>query len=630
MAETEKVMSQQIAINTSPQKDSLASAAKRVANPTHAKDLAQRGIQCLRERGVEAFCREVSYRFSLAAKNKVPWQRHADIPLRKELRYQRKKTFAKMPLFSVVVPLYNTPVKFLREMIKSVLNQSYKNFEIVLIDASGPEHAAVSEAVKRMGDKRIMYSRLVKNEGIAANTNIALCEANGDYMVLLDHDDVLSPNALFELAKAINETGADFLYSDEVVLSEDLKQLVKYHFKPDYAPDYLRGCNYMTHICCFSRELLREIGGRLNSELDGAQDYDLILRLTEKAKCIYHVPKVLYYWRMHSGSTSSDISAKPYAIEAGANALREHLGRVNLRGTVAPVKKNTGSYRVEYALTGAPLVSVIIPNKDHVEDLKRCIASIVKKGGYKNIEFVIVENNSQTKEIMEFYKTLVSRVPNVKMLRYTGEFNFSAINNLGVKNANGEHILLLNNDVEMLSDNFIVEMLSYSQRKDVGAVGAKLYYPDNTVQHAGVFVGLGGSAGHSHKGHNAGDTGDMFRLSTVQNMCAVTGACLMVKKQLYIKTGGLDENNFAIAYNDVDFCLKLYKAGYLNVFTPFAEAYHYESKSRGDDTNCGGEKQKRYEREKANFVTKYGDIMQKGDPYYNPHLTLKFENYSYR
>ncbi len=612
------------------EKDTLSKAAKRAMNPSHAGDLLKRGAICLKERGFEALCREISYRISLTSKDGAPWKHRADIPLKKELRAQKKKTFAKMPMFSVVVPLYNTPVKFLREMVKSVLNQSYKNFELVLIDASGPEHANVSEAVKRMGDNRIKYTRLVKNEGIASNTNIGLCEAEGDYFVLLDHDDVISPSALYELAKAINETGADFLYSDEVVLSEDMKKLEKYHFKPDFAPDYLRGVNYITHLSCFSKQLLEKAGGGERSEFDGAQDYDLILRLTEQAQCIHHIPKVLYYWRYHSNSTAKDIAVKPYAIEAGANALRAHLKRMNLQANVTPSKEFVGSYKVEYALVANPLVSVIIPNKDHVEDLKRCIASVVKKGGYTNLEIIIVENNSTTPEIMEFYKTLVQRVPNVKILRYVGEFNYSAINNLGVKNASGEHLLLLNNDVEFLSEGFIKEMLSYSQRPDVGAVGAKLFYPDNTVQHAGVFMGLGGSAGHSHKGHSGDDAGDMFRLSTTQNMCAVTGACLMVKKELYIKMGGLDEKNFAVAYNDVDFCLKLYKNGLVNVFTPFAKAYHYESKSRGDDTNCGGEKQRRYESEKARFVEKYADIMKNGDPYYNPHLTLKYENYGYR
>ncbi len=611
------------------EKDTYGKALKRVANPSHSASLVKRGFVCLKERGPEALFREISYRMDLASKNGTPWKHRADIPLKRELRAQKKVKFDKMPVFSVVVPLYNTPVKYLREMIKSVLNQSYKYFEIVLIDASGPNHSHVSETVKKMGDMRITYSRLVKNGGISANTNIGFSEATGDYFVLLDHDDVLSPNALYELAKAINEQDADFLYSDEIVLSADLKNLERYHFKPDFSPDYLRGCNYITHLCAFSRQLLEKSGNKQRSEFDGAQDYDLILRLSENAKKIVHIPKVLYYWRSHAQSTSSDITTKPYAIEAGAKAIREHLQRVNLKGTVSAQKEHSGSYRVNYDIEGNPLVSVIIPNKDHVEDLKRCIASIFKKGGYKNLEIIVVENNSTTKEIMQFYQILAQKLPNVKLLRYSGEFNFSAINNMGVKNANGEHILMLNNDVEMISDGFIKEMLSYSQRKEVGAVGAKLFYPDNTVQHAGVFIGLGGSAGHSHKGHSGADAGDMFRLSTTQNMCAVTGACLMVKKDLYIKAGGLDEKNFAVAYNDVDFCLKLYKNGFVNVMTPFATAYHHESKSRGDDTNCGGEKQQRYEREKANFVNKYSDIMKK-DPYYNPHFTLQFENYGYK
>ncbi len=609
------------------QKDSMGNTLKRVANPKHAASLVKRGAHCVQTRGFEALGRGVEYRVNLLTGG-PSWKYHSDIPLSKELRAQKKQVFTKMPFFSVIVPLYNTPIKYLKAMIKSVLNQSYKNFELVLIDASGPDHLNVSETVKKMGDRRILFTRLVKNEGISGNTNIGFKEANGDYFVMLDHDDTLAPCALYELAKAINEKDADFIYSDEAVLSDDMKKLVNFHFKPDYSPDYLRNCNYITHICAFSRTLLQQIGGEERSEFDGSQDYDLILRLTEKAKNIVHIPKILYYWRSHAASTAKDMATKPYALEAGANALREHLQRINLPGSVTAQKQNPGAYYIKYNVNNpGTLVSVVIPNKDHVNDLKRCISSIIKMGGHKNTEIIIVENNSELPETFTFYKALLSRFKNIKVIQYKGEFNFSAICNLGVKTAKGEHILLLNNDIELTSEDFITEMLSYSQRPDVGAVGAKLFYPDNALQHAGVFIGLGGSAGHNHKGHPAETGGAMYRVCTTQNMSAVTGACLMVKRELYVAMGGLDQNNFAVAYNDVDFCLKLRAKNLLNVMTPFATGYHYESKSRGDDTNCGGEKQQRYEREKSNFVTKYADIIKNGDPYYNPHLTLVHEHY---
>ncbi|MEG0769688.1 MAG: glycosyltransferase family 2 protein [Ruthenibacterium sp.] len=610
------------------EQDSVAKAVRRTANPAHAASLAKRAAACLVQRGPEALWREGSYRIDLMTKGES-WKFRADIPLKRELRAQRKEEFDTMPLFSVVVPLYNTPLKYLRAMIKSVLRQSYTNFELVLVDASDAGHPEVTEAVKRFSDRRIVLSKLAKNEGISGNTNIALREAAGDYFALLDHDDALAPGALYEMAKAVNETGADFLYSDEIVLDGDLKKLGEYHFKPDFSPDYLRGCNYITHLSVFSRALLSRAGGGEKAQYDGAQDYDLILRLSEKAEKIVHIPKVLYYWRRHENSTASDITTKPYAIEAGAKALRAHLKRVGLAGKVTAMQQHPGAYHVEYALAQQPLVTVILPNKDHVEDLKRCLASLLRSG-YPSLEILVIENNSTQKETALFYQTAVQKIPNLHVLQYKGAFNFSAINNFGAQHAHGEHLLLLNNDVELLSPGFVRELLSYSQRADVGAVGAKLYYPDDQIQHAGVFVGIGGSAGHSHKGHPRDTGGDMYRVCTTQNFCAVTGACLMVKTALYKALGGLDEKNFAIAYNDVDFCLRLRAKGLLNVMTPFAEAYHYESKSRGDDTKSGGAEQQRYEAEKARFVRKYAKLMQAGDPYYNPHFTLLYENYGYR
>ncbi len=581
-----------------------------------------------RRQGFEAFCREVSFRWRLATHGDI-WRYRADIPLKKELRAQRKAVFGEMPLVSVVVPLYNTPPAFLREMIESVRRQSYANFELVLVDASDHGHPEVQRmtAQYEKKDARIRSMRLFKNKGIADNTNIGLAESRGEYITLLDHDDVLQPNALFEAVAAINEQGAQLVYSDEAVLNEDLTRLVEFHFKPDYAPDTLCGCNYITHLCVFSRALLARAGGGENSAYNGAQDYDLFLRLCENAGKIVHIPKVLYFWRGHSGSTASGIDKKEYAVTAGAKAVQAHLERRELPGAVEPQVAYPGSYRVRYAVWGNPLVSILIPSKDHIDDLERCLESLYAKAGYANFEVLVLDNNSTDPATETFYEQAEEKYRNLQVLRYPGVFNFAAICNFGAVRAKGTHLLFLNNDTEWISDGFVPEMLSYSQRADVGAVGAKLYYPDATVQHAGLIIGIGGTAGVSHKGHEKGNAGNLFRLVTVQDMSAVTGAALMVKKALYDAVGGMDEESFAVAFNDVDLCLRLRAQGLWNIFTPFAEAWHYESKSRGYDTE--GPAKERFDKEAAAFRKKYAGLLVAGDPFYNPHFTLKTENFAY-
>ncbi|MEG0178017.1 MAG: glycosyltransferase family 2 protein [Oscillospiraceae bacterium] len=609
------------------EKDNVLKAVKRNMSINRIASLIKRGYSCVTNRGAEALMREISFRLHLMTKGET-WQHRADIPLHRELRYQESKVFPSMPLISVIVPMYLTPTKFLKQMIGSVIAQSYSNWELILLDASADKMPSIKNVVSKFKDKRIVYTKLAKNCGISDNTNIGFGEAQGEYIIMLDHDDVLSANALFEVVKAINEQKADFIYSDEIVLSSDLKKLGEYHFKPDFSPDTLRGCNYITHLCAFSHNLLEETGYERRA-YDGAQDYDLFLRLTENAEKIYHIPKVLYYWRKAKGSTADNIEAKPYAIDAGARAVQDQLIRLNINGNVESVQGSPCAYRIKYDIIGRPKISVIIPNKDNGAMLLRCLDSLYSKAGLVYFEVIVVENNSIDQDTFDIYEKIEKRYESLSIIKYTGPFNFSAICNYGVRKATGSHILLLNNDIEVLSEGFLKEMLSYSQRTDIGAVGAKLIYPDDTIQHAGVFIGLGGSAGHNHKGHPRASGGDMYRLATTQNMSAVTGACLMTKTSLYKGIGGLDEENFAVAYNDVDYCLQLRDKGYLNVMTPFAIAYHYESKSRGSDTN-GGEKQKRYEKEKLCFVTKYHSLMENGDPYYNPHLTYLYENYGYK
>ena len=604
--------------------DSVGGMARRLLDPAHLRDLARRSAATLREQGAEQLWRDVTFRVGLAFHHDG-WRHRADIPLRRTLKAQRAARL-QGPCVSIVVPVYNTPLPFFKQMVQSVRRQTYTNWQLVLVDASDAAHPAPGALAQKLAaqDGRILYQK-IENGGIAANTTAGFAAATGAYLALLDHDDVLYPNALFACVQSIQTTGADFVYSDEIVLSADLKQLGGYHFKPDFAPDYLRGVNFITHLAVFSRPLLDAAGAYESSEYDGAQDHDLFLRLTEKARKIEHIKQVLYIWRGHAGSTAAGMEAKPYAVEAGVRAIDAQLARLGLPGKAMPVPGAPGAFQVRYELTGRPLVSVLIPNKDHTADLDRCLTSLYQNAGYDNFEVLVIENNSTDPATEAYYQTLPGRFARCRVVRYQGPFNFSAINNFGAQFAKGEHLLLLNNDIEILSGDFLRELLSYSQRPDVGAVGAKLYYPDDTIQHAGVLMGINGSAGHSHKSYPRTAVGDLYRLVTTQNYMAVTGACLMTKASLYHAAGGLDEEQFAVAYNDVDYCLKLWGQGLLNVYTPRAEAYHYESKSRGLDTLS--ENAQRYEREKANFYAKYKQYIDNYDPYYNPHFNNLFENF---
>lgn len=542
---------------------------------------------------------------------------------------RRKKesatVFEKDIKFSIVVPLYNTPIKFLKQMIDSVTNQTYVNWQLCLADGSDNQHNYVEEYVKSITDKRICYKKLTENKGIADNTNECIAMADGDYIALFDHDDLLHPSALFEMMRAICDKDADFVYTDEVTFVGRPNNITIYNFKPDFSPDTLRSYNYICHFTAFKRQLLDEVGG-FNREYDGSQDYDLILRLTEKAKNVVHIPKALYFWRSHKASVASDVSAKPYVVESAKRALAAHLERVGFCGRVEDATVPT-TYKIQYDIVGEPLVSIIIPNKDHSDDLKKCLNSVYKKSTYKNFEIIVVENNSTEQKTFEYYKEAEAKYSNLKVTTWEKGFNYSAINNFAVKESKGEYVLLLNNDIEIITDDWIEQMLMYAQRSDVGAVGAKLYYDDDTIQHAGVIVGLGGVAGHSHKGFARENPGYMARAAIAQNLSACTAACLMMRKDVYNEVGGLDEG-YAIAFNDIDFCMKIRKADYLIVFTPFAEFYHYESKSRGDEDTP--EKRARFNSEIFRFQERWEKELKAGDPYYNPNLSLDSEDFSLR
>ena len=547
---------------------------------------------------------------------------------------------------SILVPLYNTPEEFLREMIDSVVWQTYPNWELCLADGSDSQHAYVERICQEyiaadvekackfnINNARIVYKRLEKNEGISGNTNQCLTLATGEYIGLFDHDDVLHPSVLFEYVKVINEKNADYIYCDETTFkSGNIDRMLTMHFKPDYAIDNLRANNYICHFSVFKRTLLE--GDELfRSQFDGSQDHDMILRLTDRAKNIVHVPRLMYYWRCHEGSVASNIEAKPYAIEAARGAVADHLRRHGYdHFKITSTRAFETIFKIRYEIIGSPLISIIIPNKDHIDDLSRCINSILEKSTYDNYEIIVVENNSTEDKTFGYYKQIEEN-NKISVVTYTpaeGEgFNYSKVNNFGVSKAKGDYILFLNNDTEVLTVNWIEEMLMYAQRQDVACVGAKLYYPDKTIQHAGVVLGLGAhrTAGHSHYMQHRENLGYMGRLCYTQDVSAVTGACLMVKKSLFDQVNGLSED-FAISLNDVDFCLKLREEGYLNVFTPFAELYHYESASRGSDMT--GANAERYNKESEHFREKWATVLKKGDPYYNPNFSLDKSDFSLR
>ncbi len=552
----------------------------------------------------------------------------ASFPSPEEALRQRETVFEKKVKFSILVPLYNTPEKFLTDMVDSVKKQTYENWELCLADGSDHEHAYVGEICKRYAkdDKRIIYHVLDHNYGISGNTNECLKLAAGDYIGLFDHDDVLHPAALFEYAKAINEEGADYIYCDEITFEGDsIDHMIVLHFKPDFAIDNLRGNNYICHFSAFSRELLDE-AGVFRSQYDGSQDHDMILRLTAKAKKVYHVPKALYYWRSHKASVAQDINAKTYAVDAAKRAVHDHILEVyGMDAKVESTRAFPTIFRIRYPLFEKPLISIIIPNRDHMEDLSRCVESIINKSTYPDYEIIVVENNSETKEIYDYYKALEHN-ERIHIVKYEGDFNYSRINNFGISFARGKYVLLLNNDMKVITREWMEELLMYAQRPDVAAVGGKLYYADNSIQHAGIVIGLGAhrAAGHTHYKDDKMHLGYMGRLCYAQDVTAVTGACLLVGREQYDQVGGLDEN-FSVAFNDVDFCLKLRKAGYLNVFTPFCELFHYESKTRGMEE---GEKLKRFQNEVALFREKWKEELEAGDPYFNPNFSLDYSDYT--
>lgn len=599
-------------------------AADEIKNPKHINSglqLAGKTFASIRESGVAVTYSKIRRRL-VNAPSYNRWMKANKIT-EEELEAQRQTKFDKDIVFSITVPLYNTPEEFLKEMIDSVIAQTYSGWELCLADGSDSLHEEVRTICEDYAsrDNRIKYKKLKKNLGISENTNACLEMATGDYIALFDHDDILHPSALYEMMRVICEKDADLIYTDEATfISPDTDKIKIIHFKPDFAPDNLRANNYICHFTSFRRSLLEKVG-KFKSEYDGSQDHDMMLRLTEAAEIIEHIPKVLYLWRAHPESVALSSSSKDYAAEAGKKAVRDSIERMGLKARVESTKALSSIYRIRYEIAGNPKISIVIPNYDHIDELDNCLNSIRQKSSYTNYEIIIVENNSREQATFDYYKAAEKKYDNVKVLYWPDEFNYSAINNYGVREAaTGEYILLLNNDTEVITQDWIQEMLMYAQRKDVGAVGAKLCYPDNTIQHGGVLLGRGGVANHMFAGLPRSDVGYMGRMCYAQNLSAVTGACMMVRREVWDEVNGMEES-LPVAFNDIDFCMRIRKAGYLVVWTPYAELYHYESKSRGKDDEAP-EKKARLLKEQQWFEERWAEELEKGDPYFNPNFSL--------
>ena len=583
----------------------------------------RKGFRYMKHYGPKEFWIRLHERFEPEEVPYGPWYR-AYIPTEETLETQRKQKFDYSPLISIAVPAYQTPVEFLRQMIESLIVQTYSNWELCIVNAS-PDNEEMQKVLAEYsaGDSRVRFCNLKENLGIAENTNRAFAMTKGEFVGLLDHDDLLAPNALYEIVKILQDhPQADALYTDEDKVTTELDEHFQPHLKSDFNLDLLRSNNYICHFFVVRKSIVEKAGG-FRKEFDGAQDYDFIFRCTENAGEVLHVPEILYHWRTHKASTADNPASKMYAFEAGKRAIEAHLERTGTKGEVSHTQ-DLGFYRVKYPVQGKPLVSVIIPNKDEKETLQTCLEMLEKNTGYQNFEIIIVENNSTTDEIFRYYKEL-SGNRKIHLLRWGKEFNYSAINNFAVAHAKGEYLLFLNNDVKSINPDWLEEMLGVCQRPEVGGVGAKLIYPDNTIQHAGCVIGMGGIAGHMFVDMPADRTGYLHKASLLQDMSAVTAACLLMKKEVFEQAGGFTEE-LAVAFNDVDLCLKVRKNGYLIVYDPYVKLYHMESKTRGAEDSK--EKVRRFQTEIEYMRCHWIDILKNGDPCYNKNLSLTKWNYS--
>lgn len=644
----------------------VVNCQKMLSGKEGLANLCRKSYRYLKRKGVKQFAKRVSdVVLGIDSISYDRWRRKYGVTAQ-ELAQQRETHFAYEPKISILVPLYRTPEKFLREMIASVEAQTYTNWELVLSDGSGadsPLTAFFDEYERRTGKPLLHISGLFRGDEadsiqkkkaaklvvlhnntqlrIAENTNAAMEAATGEYIVFGDHDDLFAPNALFECVRILNDKpDTEFIYTDEDKTDSSGKKYFEPHFKPDYSPDLLCSMNYFCHMVLVKKTLQERVG-LLDPAFDGAQDYDYVLRCMEQMtpEQTVHIPKILYHWRCHGESTAENPESKRYAFDAGRRAIQAHYDRLGIPATAVD-GEYAGLYHSDYQIQGEPLISILIPNKDHIADLRKCIDAIETKSDYRNYEYIIIENNSTEEETFAGYQQLEAENPKVRVVYYDRvqnengiwepvqekrEFNYSAINNFGAAYAKGEYFLLLNNDTEIINPDCLRQLLGYCQRPDVGIVGARLYYEDDTIQHAGVVLGFGGIAGHTFIGEKRGDNGYFSRIICAQNYSAVTAACMMVKAAAFREVGGMS-TELKVAFNDIDFCMKIRSAGYLIVYNPRAELYHYESKSRGLENTQ--EKIERFNREMACFLDRWGDQVKAGDPYYNPNLTLDKANFS--
>lgn len=543
-----------------------------------------------------------------------------------DLRQMAKtlKVFENRPVISILMPVYNTPERYLRLAIDSVLDQVYPNWELCIADDASTE-SYIKPLLKDYAEKdsRIKLIFREENGHISAASNSALELATGEFVALLDHDDCLNADALYEVALLLNlHPDADMIYSDEDKI-DDNNMLRDPFFKPDWCPESFLSRMYTCHLGTYRRSLVNEIGG-FRVGFEGSQDYDLVLRLTEKTDKIYHIPKILYHWRIHSQSTASELENKNYATDAAYKAISEALERRGEAGNL--IRTQGGHWIVRYHIQDYGRVTVIIPTRNLGKTLNTCLTSIFEKTSYPNYEVLVIDNGSNEPETLEIISKWQAKEPDrFRCEVYDVPFNFSNINNYAVTQATGQYLLFLNNDTEVLDADWMTAMVEQAQRPAIGAVGALLLYPDDTIQHAGVVIGLGGVAGHSHKHFPKGVPGYYYQLKTVNNYSAVTAACLMCRREVFEQVGGFDEKNLAIAFNDVDLCLKMLEKGYRNVYLPHVVLYHYESKSRGfEDTP---EKIARFAKEIDYMRNKWKPIINH-DPCYSPNLTRDREDYS--
>lgn len=608
-------------------------ASRRLASPGDVPRLARRAIALYREGGwplLRGFiARDAALLDAhLDGRGYGHWVDLYDTltPAQQETLRRDAGKLTRTPLISIVMPVYNTQRHYIEEAIGSVRAQIYQHWELCIADdASTEPHIRERLEHYRQLDKRIKVVYRPDNGHIAHASNSALELATGEWVAMLDHDDLLRPHALYEVAAEINRhADATVIYSDEDKIDADGRRFDPF-FKPDYSPEMLLTMNYLNHLTVHRTHLVREAGG-WRTGFEGSQDYDLNLRILEcvQPSTVRHIPKILYHWRAIQGSTAISLAEKPYTWEVGRRAIREHLQRTGIAATVEPAPA-TPFYRVRPAIHHpAPMVSLIIPTRDGVDHLRKCIESIRSKTTYRPYEIIIVDNGSTDPEALD-YLASIARLDEVTILRHDAPFNYSAINNMAVKQAKGSIVGLINNDIEVISPEWLSEMVSWTSLPQIGCVGAKLIYGNETVQHAGVILGLGGVAGHSHKHADRNTPGYAYRLRVSQNLSAVTAACLLVRKDIYEEVGGLDETHLKVAFNDVDFCLKVREAGYRNLWTPFAELYHHESLSRGAEDNP--EKLARFKSEVRTMQSRWGEKLLV-DPYYSPNLTIGREDFS--